>query len=167
MRLPASMRSPARSSTASPGLLAGRNVKRATVRRTGRQSGPVRVVVVDDQMIVRRAIRAWLETCPDIEVVGEAANGEAALRILPRLHPHVVLMDLVMPGQGGVETTRRITARGLDTRVLILTSFAADVDTTSALQAGAEACVAKSAEADDLVRAIHRAAQKSARLPPP
>ena len=140
-------------------------MKRATVRRTARQTGPVRVVLVDDQTIVRRAIRAWLETRPDIEVVGEAANGESALRIVPRLRPHVVLMDLVMPGQGGVETIRRIIERGLDTRVLILTSFAGDVDTTPALRAGAEACIAKNAEANELVRAIHHVARKSARFP--
>lgn len=139
-------------------------MKRAKARRTA-LAGPVRVVVVDDQTIVRRAIRTWLETRPDIEVVGEAADGESALRIVPRLRPHVVLMDLVMPGQGGVETIRRITDRGLDTRVLILTSFAGDVDATPALRAGAEACVAKNAEAHELVRAIRHVARKSARLP--
>jgi DNA-binding NarL/FixJ family response regulator len=140
-------------------------MKRAAVRGTARQTGPVRVVLVDDQTIVRRAIRTWLETRPDIEVVGEAADGESALRIVPRLRPDVVLMDLVMPGQGGVETIRRITERGLDTRVLILTSFGGDVDTTPALRAGAEACIAKDAEADELVRAIRHVARKSARLP--
>jgi DNA-binding NarL/FixJ family response regulator len=145
--------------------LSGRNRKRAAVSPTARQSGPVRVVVVDDQTIVRRAIRALLEARPGIEVVGEAANGESALRIVPRLRPHVVLMDLVMPGQGGVETTRRITERGLDTRVLILTSFAGDVDTTLALQAGAQACVAKDADTNRLVRAIHHVARKGAGLP--
>ena len=133
--------------------------------RTRRQPGPVRVVVVDDQTIVRRAIRALLETRPGIEVVGEAANGESAERIVPRLRPHVVLMDLVMPGQDSVETTRRITEFGLDTRVLILTSFAGDVDPTPALRAGAEACIAKNAEVDELVRAIRHLARKSARLP--
>jgi DNA-binding NarL/FixJ family response regulator len=129
-----------------------------------RQTGLVRVVVVDDQTIVRRAIRAWLETRPGIAVVGEAANGEAALRIVPRLRPHVVLMDLEMPGQGAVEATRRIIERGIDTRVLILTTFARDVDRTPALLAGAEACIDKNAEADDLVRAIHHVARKSATL---
>jgi DNA-binding NarL/FixJ family response regulator len=128
------------------------------------QTGPVRVVVVDDQTNVRRAIRTWLGTRPDIEVVGEAATGESALRIVPRLRPHVVLMDLVMPGQGGVETIRRMTERGLDTRVLVLTSFAGDVDTAPALRAGAKACVAKDAEADELVRAIRHVARKSSRL---
>ena len=159
-------------STASPAAVAtvdrplsGRTIKRATIRRTARPTGSVRVVVVDDQTIVRRAIRAWLETRPGIEVVGEAANGESALRIVPRLRPHVVLMDLMMPGQSGVETTRRITERGLDTRVLILTSFAGDVDTTPALQAGAQACVAKDADMDRLVRAIHDVARKSAGPP--
>jgi DNA-binding NarL/FixJ family response regulator len=140
-------------------------MKRATVGRTALQTGPVRVLVVDDQTIVRRALRAWLETRPGIEVVAEAADGESALRMVPRLRPDVVLMDLVMPGQSGVETIRRITERGLDTRVLILTSFAGDVDTTPALRAGAEACIAKDAEADELVRAIHHAARKSARGP--
>jgi DNA-binding NarL/FixJ family response regulator len=140
-------------------------MKGAMVRRTGRQMGPVRVLVVDDQTIVRRAIRALLETRPGIEVVGEAANGESAERIVPRLRPHVVLMDLVMPGQGSVETTRRITEFGLQTRILILTSFAGDVDPTPALRAGAEACIAKNAEVDELVRAIHHVARKSARLP--
>jgi two-component system, NarL family, response regulator LiaR len=123
----------------------------------------VRVMVVDDQAIVRRAIRTWLETRSGIEVVGEAASGEAALRRLGRLRPHVVLMDLVMPGQGGIQTIRRIAERSPDTRVLVLTSFAADLDMTSAVQAGAHACIAKNAEAHELVRAIQQVARKRAR----
>jgi NarL family two-component system response regulator LiaR len=120
---------------------------------------PVRVVVVDDQGIVRRAVRTWLESKPGIEVVGEAASGEAALRLVKRLRPHVVLMDLVMPGLGGVEAIRRIADRGLETRVLALTSFGTDLDIAPALRAGAVACLPKDADADKLVRAIRLVAR--------
>jgi DNA-binding NarL/FixJ family response regulator len=119
----------------------------------------VRVVVVDDQAIVRRAVRTWLESRSGIEVVGEAASGEAALPLLERLRPHVALMDLVMPGMGGAETIRRITERGLQTRVLVLTSFGSDLDTTPALRAGAVACLPKDADAGKLVRAIRHVAR--------
>jgi DNA-binding NarL/FixJ family response regulator len=122
---------------------------------------PVRVLVVDDQSIVRRAIRTWLETRLDIEVVGEAASGEAALSILGRVRPDVILMDLIMPGQGGVETIRRIAETGLETRILVLTSFVTDLDITPAFAAGADACIAKDAEAHELVRAIRRVARSS------
>jgi DNA-binding NarL/FixJ family response regulator len=123
------------------------------------ETNPVRVVVVDDQGIVRRAVRTWLESKPGIEVVGEAASGEAALRLVGRVRPHVVLMDLVMPGLGGVETIRRIAERGIETRVLALTSFGTDLDIAPALRAGAVACLPKDADADNLVRAIRLVAR--------
>jgi DNA-binding NarL/FixJ family response regulator len=128
-------------------------------------TNPVRVIVVDDQGIVRRAVRTWLESKPGIEVVGEAASGEAALPLVARMRPHVVLMDLVMPGLGGVETIRRIAERGLETRVLALTSFGTDLDIAPALSAGAVACLPKDADADKLVRAIRLAARHGLSAP--
>jgi DNA-binding NarL/FixJ family response regulator len=129
-------------------------------------SNPVRVFVVDDQAIVRRAVRTWLESKPGIDVVGEAGNGEAALRLVARVRPHVVLMDLVMPGLGGVETIRRIAERGLETRVLALTSFGTDLDIAPALRAGAVGCLPKDADADKLVRAIRLVARRAPCAPP-
>jgi CheY-like chemotaxis protein len=123
----------------------------------------VRVLVVDDQRIVRRAIRALLAGTPDLEVIGEADGGEAAVRRVARLRPHVVLMDLKMPGIGGTEAIRRIVQRGLQTRILVLTSFASAEDLGPALEAGANGCLSKESEPAALVRAIRQLAGRGPR----
>jgi DNA-binding NarL/FixJ family response regulator len=115
------------------------------------------VLVVDDQRIIRQAVRALLATAPGLEVVGEADDGEAAVRRVTRLRPHVVLMDLMMPGIGGTEAIRRIVERGLQTSILVLTSFASTEDVGPALAAGASGWVSKDSEPAALVRAIRRA----------
>jgi NarL family two-component system response regulator LiaR len=116
----------------------------------------IRVVVVDDQAIVRGGVKALLATEPDLEVVGEAADGEAAVRLVQRLRPDVVLMDLLMPGVDGLEATRRIAALQLGTRILVLTSFATDDNVFPAIKAGALGYLLKDSEPTDLVRAIHQ-----------
>src|SRR5215213_7096216 len=97
----------------------------------------IRVVVVDDQAIVRRGIKALLATEPDLEVVGEAGDGEAAVQLLERLRPDVTLMDLMMPGIDGLEAIRRIRERDLGTRIIVLTSFATDEHVFPSIKAGA------------------------------
>ena len=114
----------------------------------------IRVLVVDDQRIIRKAVRALLTGKPGLEVVGEAQSGEAAVRLVPRLRPHVVLMDLMMPGMDATEAIRRITARRLNTRVLVLTSFASDETAGPAIQSGAAGWLPKDSEPEDLLRAI-------------
>jgi len=121
------------------------------------QAPRIRVIVVDDQAIVRRSISALLATEPDLEVVGQARDGEAAVRLVERLHPDVVLMDLVMPGVDGTEAIRRIAELDRGVRIVVLTSFATDEHVFPAIKAGALGYLLKESEPEDLVRAIHQA----------
>ena len=116
----------------------------------------IRVLIADDHAIVRKGIRALLATEADIEVVGEAADGKEAVEKAERLHPDVILMDLVMPGMDGIEATRRITTRQPETRILVLTSFAEDEKVFPALKAGALGYLLKDAGPEELVRAIRQ-----------
>ncbi|MDD9153151.1 response regulator transcription factor [Plantibacter flavus] len=118
----------------------------------------ISVLVVDDQELVRMGSALTLDSAPDIEVVGEAATGEEAIRRARELRPDVVLMDVRMPGMGGVEATRIITTVHPATRVLILTTFDIDEYAFGGLDAGASAFLLKSTPPDRLqeaVRTIH------------
>ncbi len=117
---------------------------------------PIRVLVVDDHSIVRKGIEALLEIKPDIQVVGEAADGQEAVTQAEKLRPDVVLMDLVMPGMDGIEAIRRILAIRPESRILVLTSFAADDKLFPALKAGARGYLLKDSGPDDLVEAIRQ-----------
>ncbi|ROO59864.1 LuxR family two component transcriptional regulator [Micromonospora sp. Llam0] len=119
----------------------------------------IRVVLVDDQELVRAGLRALLEHDRDIEVVGEAGSGHAAARLVRATLPDVVLMDLRMPGGDGIDATRRITADPLlsRARVLVLTTFDDDADIVAAIRAGAAGYLLKdvpSGELRDAVRAV-------------
>lgn len=116
----------------------------------------IRIVVADDHAIVRRGIAALLEGKPDIEVVGEAADGIEAVEQVDRLRPDVVLMDLVMPRMDGIEAIRRITERFPGTRILVLTSFASDDKLFPALKAGALGYLLKDSGPEDLIQAIRQ-----------
>jgi DNA-binding NarL/FixJ family response regulator len=128
----------------------------------------IRVVVADDQALVRVGCRTLLEAEDDIEVVGEADTGSAALEVVRATHPEVVLMDVRMPGLDGLEATRRITADpGLaGVRVLILTTFEIDEYVFEALRAGASGFLLKDADPEDLVRAVRVVAGGEALLSP-
>src|SRR3970282_1052685 len=120
----------------------------------------IRVLIVDDHQVVRQGLRTFLELQPQIEVVGEAADGSAAVELARRLAPDIVLMDLVMPGCDGVSATRQIGQLGLRTRVIVLTSFAEDDKVFPAIQAGAASYLLKDVTPEDLLAAIqagHRA----------
>jgi NarL family two-component system response regulator LiaR len=119
-------------------------------------TSPIRVLLVDDHVILRKGIRALLSTVPDIEVVGEAGDGTEALVQADALLPDVILMDLVMPQMDGIEATRQITARQPGARILVLTSFVADDKVFPAIKAGALGYILKDTGPDDLVRAIHQ-----------
>jgi NarL family two-component system response regulator LiaR len=121
----------------------------------GNQS-TIRVLVVDDHTIVRKGTRALLAEVGDIEVVGEAADGREAVDQAEALRPDVILMDLVMPVMDGIEATRKITGSQPDTRVLALTSFAADDKVFPAIKAGALGYLLKHADPEELVDAIRR-----------
>lgn len=118
---------------------------------------PVRVLLVDDQPLLRTGFRMILESEPDLLVVGEAADGEQAVELTRVLLPDVVLMDVRMPRLDGVEATRRITAAPVATvtpRVLVLTTFDLDEYVVQALRAGASGFLLKDVPAEDLVSAI-------------
>lgn len=126
----------------------------------------IRVMIVDDHAIVRQGLRTLLELMPDIQVVGEAANGRAAVDAVPALKPDVVLMDLKMPEMDGISATRAICDLGLNTRVIALTSFLEDESLVPAIQAGATSFLLKDVQPADLVEAIRAAYRGEARLNP-
>ncbi|MCL6580758.1 MAG: response regulator transcription factor [Firmicutes bacterium] len=117
----------------------------------------IRVLIVDDHEIVRRGIRSYLATEEDFKVVGEASNGEEAVRMVQELRPDVVLMDLVMPGMDGVEATRRIMASNPQTCVVVLTSYTDDSRVLPALKAGARSYLLKDVAAEELGESLRRA----------
>ncbi len=114
----------------------------------------VRIVLADDHPVVRRGLRALIGTIEGLDVVGEAADGEAAIREVQLLRPDVVLMDVRMPGTGGVEATRRIRAVAPTTAVLMLTMYDDDATVLTAMSAGARGYLLKGAEQDEIVGAI-------------
>jgi two-component system, NarL family, response regulator LiaR len=118
---------------------------------------PIRVLLVDDHAVVRKGLKALLDREPGIEVAGEAENGDEAVRAAGRLRPDVILMDLEMPGAGGVEATRQITEQYPGAKVVILTSHAAEEDVFPALKAGAQGYLLKHSAPEDVLRAIHQA----------
>jgi len=113
-----------------------------------------RVVVVDDQRVVREGLVSLLSLLPDVAVVGTAADGDEAVEVVARERPDVVLMDLRMPRCDGVEATRRVLEAAPDTRVVVLTTYADDESVFSALQAGARGYLTKDSGAEEIARAI-------------
>lgn len=128
----------------------------------------IRVLIIDDQHLVRAGIRALLDRSDDIEVVGDAADGESGLRAVLALRPDVVLMDIRMPGLDGVAATGRITAdpRLAGVAVLVLTTFDADEQVFAAIRAGAKGFLLKDTEPDDLRRAVRVVAGGESLLSP-
>ena len=116
----------------------------------------IRLFVTDDHSIVRKVVRATMELIPDIEIVGEAANGVEALARLATCQQDVVLMDLVMPEMDGIETIRQIKARHPKFRILVLTTFAGEDMVFPAIKAGALGYHLKDSEPEELVRAIRQ-----------
>lgn len=132
-------------------------------------SGPtaaLRVVVVDDQPLERTGNALILDSDDDIEVIGEAGNGEEAVALATRLAPDVVLMDVRMPGIGGIEATRVITGSAASTRVIVLTTFDLDEYAFGSLRAGASAFLLKSTAPEALVDAVKTVASGAAVVAP-
>jgi DNA-binding NarL/FixJ family response regulator len=130
------------------------------------EGGTVRVVVADDQRVVREGLVTSLSVLPGVEVVGAAADGEQALDLVSRHRPQVVLMDLRMPRIDGVEATRRILAAHPGTAVVVLTTYADDESILAALRAGALGYLTKDAGREQIARALHAAAEGQAVLDP-
>ncbi|MEV5843547.1 response regulator transcription factor [Streptomyces sp. NPDC051985] len=124
------------------------------------------VLVADDQPLQRMGVRMLLEGTPGLEPVGEAAHGAEAVRLAAALHPDVVLMDIRMPGMDGIEATRRITATGDRTRVLIVTTFDLDEYAYDGLRAGASGFLLKDARPEELIAGIHAVATGDAVVAP-
>ncbi|MDI6942183.1 response regulator transcription factor [Microbacterium barkeri] len=124
----------------------------------------IRVLVADDHAAVRAGIAAVLSAASDIEVVGEAADGQVAIRQAAALEPDVVLMDVRMPRVDGIEATAALTARGFP--VLVLTTFAVDAYVDGALAAGASGYLLKTAEADEIIAGVRRVAAGEGVLAP-
>ena len=129
-------------------------------------SDPIRLVVADDQGMIRAGFRSLLDAEPDLEVVGEAANGVEALDVVRDLQPDVTLMDIRMPELDGISATRQLVAEGAATRVLVLTTFDLDEYVFEALRAGASGFMLKDAPADELAAAIRVVAAGESLLAP-
>lgn len=117
-------------------------------------SAPLRVILVDDHPLFRQGLRSVLDELPDVEVLAEAADGEAAIAAVAAFSPDVVLMDLRMPGVGGLEATARITAAHPTVAVLVLTMHDDEGSVFAALRAGARGYLLKEADGDDIHRAL-------------
>lgn len=126
----------------------------------------IRVLIVDDHQIVRQGLRNFLELNEDIAVIGEAADGIAALESATELKPDVILMDLVMPRMDGITATMEIKKKNPEVMVIALTSFTEDDKVIPAIQAGACSYLLKDVSPDDLVEAIRAASKGEARLHP-
>ncbi|MEY2819249.1 MAG: hypothetical protein RL275_2712 [Chloroflexota bacterium] len=125
-----------------------------------------RILLVDDHDIVRLGLMTLLNDQPDMEVIGEASTAAEAVREVASLIPDVVLMDIRLPGEGGIEATRQVTAKFPNVKVVMLTSFADDELVMHAISAGAVGYVLKQVGNEELIRAIQAAARGEALLDP-
>jgi DNA-binding NarL/FixJ family response regulator len=119
----------------------------------------IRVLLVDDQTIIRQGLRSLLESKPDLQIVGEAENGQKALQQVEALQPDVVLMDIRMPGMDGVAATQSITQNFVNTKVLVLTTFDDDEYVSQAMRVGANGYLLKDTPSEELalaIRLVHR-----------
>ncbi|MFJ7019357.1 response regulator [Streptomyces sp. NPDC101117] len=129
-------------------------------------ASPITLLIVDDHPVVRDGLRGMFESAPGFTVLGEAASGEEAVERAAALDPDVVLMDLRMPGGGGVAAIAHLTRTGARARVLVLTTYDTDTDTLPAIEAGATGYLLKDAPRDELFIAVRAAAEGRTVLSP-
>jgi NarL family two-component system response regulator LiaR len=129
-------------------------------------SNQISILIVDDHEVVRNGIRAYLETVPEFQVIGEAVSGEEAIMMVTELIPDIVLLDLIMPGMDGVEATRRIKQISPRTQVVVLTSYHEDAHIFPALKAGAISYILKDMKMEKLADVLHRAVRGEVTLHP-
>ena len=128
-------------------------------------SAPIRIMIADDHPVVREGFAAMLETEPDMAVVGLARTGEETVELFRRVRPDVTLMDLRLPGMGGVEAIRAIRREFPDSRVIVLTTYDGDEDIYRALEAGAQAYLLKDMLCDEILAAIRAVHAGQRRIP--
>ena len=126
----------------------------------------IRVLIVDDHSVVRTGLRVFLDLQPDIEVVGEAADGSEGVALARRLEPDVILMDLLMPNMDGITAIGRVKADRPETEIVTMTSFIEEDKVTAALEAGASGYVLKDAEAEEVAAAVRAAFAGEVHLDP-
>jgi DNA-binding NarL/FixJ family response regulator len=126
----------------------------------------IRVLLVDDHSVVRQGLRMFLELDAQLEVVGEARNGEEAVQKVEELRPDVVLMDVLMPKMDGLQATQKIKTRFPETEVVILTSVLDEASISGAVRHGALGYLLKNTQAEDLCKAIHQAADGKVQMSP-
>jgi NarL family two-component system response regulator LiaR len=126
----------------------------------------ITALIVDDHAVVRQGVRAFLESQPDICVVGEAGFGEEAIRLCMEHAPDIVLMDLIMPGMDGVETTREVKRVSPRSNIIVLTSYHENEHILPAMRAGATSYILKDVSPEELVEAVRRASRGEATLHP-
>ncbi|MDN3955723.1 response regulator [Sporolactobacillus laevolacticus] len=117
----------------------------------------IKVMIVDDHDMVRKGLKAYLSTESDIDIVGEAASGNEAVRTFEVLQPEVILMDLIMEDGNGIEATKQILAKDPTKKLIILTSFYDDEQVFPAIEAGAMSYLLKTASSEEIIQAIHKA----------
>ncbi len=120
---------------------------------------PLRILIVDDHLVLRMGLSALISLEPGMSVVGEAEDGESALELVGKLHPDVVIMDIMMPRMNGVEATMRIAAEHPEARILLLTTFSASGEVVQALDAGACGAIVKDSSQKELIAAIKAVAE--------
>jgi NarL family two-component system response regulator LiaR len=120
---------------------------------------PTTILLVDDHAVMRMGLVSLLETCRDVEVIGDTGDGESAIRKALKLRPDVVIMDLMMPEMDCVETTRRLLEKWPEANVLVLTTFATSDGISRALEAGAKGAILKNSDLKGLRAAIHDVAE--------
>jgi DNA-binding NarL/FixJ family response regulator len=126
----------------------------------------ISLILVDDHPVVRNGLRGMFESVPGFIVLGEASNGVEAVELAADLDPDVILMDLRMPGGGGLDAITELTRRGIRSKVLVLTTWDTDTDTLPAIEAGATGYLLKDAPQDDLFNAVRQAAEGRTVLSP-
>jgi len=126
----------------------------------------IKILIVDDHAVVRKGIRALLATETDLEVIGEAVDGEQAVTLYQELNPDLLLLDLIMPKVNGIEVIKKIKGDHPQAKILVLTSFAADDQVFPAIKAGALGYLLKDTEPDDLIDAIHQVYMGESSLSP-
>lgn len=121
----------------------------------------MRIMIADDHILIRKALRALLEQCTEFDVVAEAGDGQSVLKYMNEFSPDIILMDIAMPGLNGVETTRQLLSSWPDTKIIALSAHAEKHFVEEMLEAGAQGFVSKSASGDELQRAIRSVSESN------